>query len=114
MRHTKKLLIGALAMGTTALVDIGPALSHAISIGFENAGPGSVNVWLGTYEHGGHHLEGSLQLQGVNGTVFGPSSNPFTLLTATGVGFEPDRPGGWRDQLLPVYAAGRSRSADRR
>lgn len=89
MRHSRKLLVAALALSTTALVDVGSALSHAISIGFENAGPGAVNVWLGTYQHGGHHLEGSLQLQGVNATVFGPTANPFTLLTNTGTQFKP-------------------------
>ena len=67
----------------------GKAGAHAISIGFENAGPGAVTVWLGTYQHGGHHNEGSMQLQGVLGTVFGPAISPFNLLTGTGVGFKP-------------------------
>lgn len=58
------------------------ASAHAISIGFENAGPSAVTVWLGTYQHGGHHTEGSMQLQGVLGTVFGPVINAFNLLTA--------------------------------
>jgi hypothetical protein len=47
------------------------ASAHAISIGFENAGPGSVNIWLGTYQHGGHHNEGSLRLQGISGAGAG-------------------------------------------
>jgi len=100
MRHTKKLLIAAFALGTTALVDIGPALSHAFSIGYENAGPGSVTVWLGTYPHGGHHLEGSLQLEGVNGTVFGPTVNPFGTLTADGA-----KPAGLIDGLTNFFVS---------
>lgn len=63
--------------------------AHSVSIGYENAGPGSVNIWLGTYNHGGHHLEGSMTLQGALGTVFGPSTLPFSMLTSTGVGFKP-------------------------
>lgn len=89
MNTSLKSLIGAVALCAAAAFSSSAANAHAISIGFENAGPGSVNVWLGTYNHGGHHLEGSLQLTGVNGTVFGPTVNPFSLLTGTGVGFKP-------------------------
>jgi hypothetical protein len=100
MRHSKTLLIAAFAMGATALVNIKPALSHAMSIGYENAGPGSVNIWLGTYSHGGHHLEGSLQLGGVNGTVFGPTVNAFTMLSADGA-----KPAGLIDGVTNFYVS---------
>ena len=83
---------GGLAGALTALmllVTVASASAHSTSIGFENAGPGSVNIWLGTYQHGGHHLEGSLRLEGVLGTVFGPTINPFTILTPTGVANKP-------------------------
>ncbi len=100
MGQSKQLLIAAIALGTTSLVDAGPALSHAFSIGYENAGPGSVTVWLGTYQHGGHHLEGSLQLEGVNGTVYGPTVNPFTSLTADGA-----KPAGLIDGVTNFFVS---------
>ena len=56
------------------------AHAHATSIGYENAGaPGSVYVWLGTYSHGGHHLEGSMTLTGVNGNPYPTTTIPFTV-----------------------------------
>jgi hypothetical protein len=85
MNTLKKLLLAA----SLPLAFAGVAFGHATSIGYENAGPGAVTVWLGTYNHGGHHLEGSMQLQGVNGTVFGPTIVAFHLLTATGPQFKP-------------------------
>jgi len=69
------------------------AAAHATSIGFENAGaPGSVFIWLGTYNHGGHHLEGSMNLVGVNGNLFPSTTNPFTV--GAGVGPNPPFGGG--------------------
>jgi hypothetical protein len=65
------------------------ASAHAISIGYTNAGPGAVTVWLGTYGHGGHHLEGSMKLEGVLGNPFPATTIPFSILTSTGVGFKP-------------------------
>jgi hypothetical protein len=78
MNIIKKLVVAA----SLPLAFAGIAFGHATSIGYTNAGPGAVTVWLGTYNHGGHHLEGSMQLQGVMGTVYGPTINPFTILTA--------------------------------
>lgn len=63
--------------------------AHSISIGFENAGPGSVNIWLGTYNHGGHHLEGSMTLEGVMGTAFASTTLAFDMLTSTGAAYKP-------------------------
>lgn len=71
------------------------AAAHATSIGFENAGsPGAVNIWLGTYNHGtsSHHLEGSMNLVGVNGNTFASTTNPFTI--GAGVGPNPPFSGG--------------------
>lgn len=83
------ICVGVL-IGTS--IGVREAEAHAFSIGYENAGPGAVTVWLGTYNHGGHHLEGSLELEGVLGTVFGPTVNPFAL-TAGNYPFVPDVPG---------------------
>jgi hypothetical protein len=97
----KILAVAALATCITSFTN--NAMAHAISIGFENAGPGMVNIWLGTYEHGGHHLEGGLQLEGVSGTVFGPVMNAFTMLTGSGVGF---KPAGLIDGTTNYYVSG--------
>ena len=78
-------MIRNLLLSATALVGIvGNVHGHAISVGYENAGPGSVNIWLGTYEHGGHHLEGSLNLVGVLGNPFPSTTVAFSSLTADG------------------------------
>lgn len=58
------------------------ANAHATSIGFENGGAlGTVNLWLGTYNHGSssHHLEGSINLVGVNGNLFSSTTQAFTI-----------------------------------
>jgi hypothetical protein len=98
----RKSLLATL-VGGIALVGIaGEAAAHATSIGYENAGvAGSVNIWLGTYEHGGHHLEGSMTLAGVNGTVFGPTTNSFTMLTCDGAAC---KPAGLIDGVTNFYA----------
>lgn len=93
---TVSLVVSAFLGGTTK------ASAHAISIGFENAGPGAVNVWLGTYFHSGAHLEGGLQLEGVLGTVFGPTINPFTMLTPNGVA---NKPAGLIDGVTNFYVS---------
>lgn len=98
----KSLLLVAFA--TLSLIGLSQkAAAHATSIGFENAGPGAVTIWLGTYDHGGHHTEGSMQLEGALGTVFGPVITPFTLLTNTGVGF---KPAGLIDGVTNFYVQG--------
>ena len=84
------VLAGVCAVGTLACT-ASFASAHAISIGFENAGPGAVTIWLGTYSTGHEPFgnEGSMQLEGVNGTVFGPEVELFNLLAGVGVGFKP-------------------------
>lgn len=63
---------------TLMLLGAGAAQAHTITFGYENAGPGAVAFWYGSYHsHGngdGPDLEGSLQLVGING-------NPFPLTT---------------------------------
>jgi hypothetical protein len=84
-----------------ALALPGPAFGHAISIGFENAGPGAVDIWLGTYSHGGHHLEGSLNLVGVLGNPFLSTTVAFSMLTPDGVA---NKPAGLVDGVTNFYA----------
>ena len=80
------------------------ASAHAFTIGYTNAGPGAVTIWLGTYSHGGHHLEGSARLTGALGTVYGPSTILFSLLTCDG---DPAcRPTGLVDGTNHFYASG--------
>jgi hypothetical protein len=95
-------------VGTMAAVGVfaaaGTASAHAVSIGFENNGPGSVNIWLGTYGHGGHHLEGSMRLTGVSGAAVGfDQTVAFSMLTGTGVGF---KPAGLVDGVTNFFVSG--------
>lgn len=97
---TKKLsILGAAVAAALMLGAVGNASAHATSIGYTNAGPGAVTIWLGTYAHGGHHLEGSMMLTGVLGTVYGPTTNPFTILTADGA-----KPAGLVDGVTNFFA----------
>lgn len=82
-------------LASTALVSAAGA--HTISIGYENAGPGSVTFWYGSYHTGTNYNEGSLNLTGpgVNQTV------PFDLLTAT-------KPGGLIDGTTNFYTDGQT------
>ena len=100
-----KKIISIAAAATLALVGIASNVSaHSTSIGFENAGPGAVTVWLGTYQHGGHHNEGSIQLEGVNGTVFGPTIQAFNLLVGAGTPNGGGKPAGLVDGTTNFYA----------
>lgn len=56
------------------------AWAHTNSVGYENAGPGSVNFWYGTYHGGTTFTEGSMQLVGPGG--FNVTS-PFTMVVNT-------------------------------
>jgi hypothetical protein len=83
-----KFLAGASAL-LCVLGLASQAGAHATSIGYENAGPGAVTIWLGTYQHGGHHNEGSMKLEGALGTVYGPTTLAFNLLTGDGIAYKP-------------------------
>lgn len=87
MKIPTKLVLSLVALGAITMPST--VFGHAISIGYVNAGAGSVTIWLGTYGHGGHHLEGSLNLVGVGGNPFPSTTVAFTTLTGTGVGFKP-------------------------
>ena len=94
MTKAAGLLVAALALPLTAF-------GHAISIGYSNAGVGSVNIWLGTYFHSGEHLEGSLNLVGVLGNPFASTTVAFSILTPSGVG---NKPAGLVDGVTNFYA----------
>ncbi len=72
------------------------AFAHTVSVGYENAGPGSVTFWYGTYHTGVTYTEGSLQ-------VTGPDSYsamvPFSLLSST-------KPTGLIDGTTNFYSDG--------
>ncbi len=77
-------LAAAAAIGAFAIAAPTTVFAHSTSIGYENGGPGVVNIWMGTYDHGGHHLEGSLNLVGVNGNPFASTTVAFTLAAGAG------------------------------
>ena len=87
-------ILAALALPTRAL-------AHSISIGYTNAGPGAATIWLGTYPHGGHHLEGSMNLVGVLGNPYPSETLFFNMLTCDGVGC---KPAGLIDGVTNFYA----------
>lgn len=77
MSKLTKVLLGA---SLSVLMSVA-AFGHATSIGYENAGAtGSVSIWLGTYQHGGHHVEGSMNLVGANGNPFASTTVAFSEL----------------------------------
>ena len=84
-----------------AALSANSAYAHAISVGFTNAGPGSVTVWLGTYLHGTPTLQGSMKLEGTGATIFAPNTLAFSLLTASGVS---NKPAGLVDGVNNFYA----------
>ena len=102
-------ITAALAVSAAALLGSPrTAHAHATSIGYENGGaPGSVIVWLGTYNHSTatHHLEGSMNLIGVNGNPFPSTTVAFTL--GAGVGPAPfnntAKPAGLIDGVTNFY-----------
>ena len=66
------------------------ASAHTISVGSNNAGgPGSVTLWLGTYNHGGGITQGSVQL------IAGPCCTPSAVVAFGG--FTTTKPTGLVD-----------------
>jgi fibronectin-binding autotransporter adhesin len=103
MRSTAAACIAAFAAMS------GAANAHSISIGYENAGPGAVSIFLGTYSvgHAADTLEGSLTLQGVLGTAFGPSTLAFDILIPSGPGGTVgSKPAGLIDGVTNFYIPG--------
>jgi hypothetical protein len=80
MSYTKK----ALAAASVLLIGVPTAaLSHTNSIGYVGGGGGSVTFWYGNWHPGTTFNEGTLTLQGINGTNFAPTTVNWTLLSAT-------------------------------
>jgi hypothetical protein len=100
---TKKIFLAAAIAAVALVATPRVASAHAISIGYANAGPGSVTIWLGTYSSGHAAItnEGQLQLEGVMGTIFGPTVVAFNQLAGPGVGF---KPAGLVDGVTNFYA----------
>ena len=87
----KRIVLGTAAAAALSFGLAGNASAHAISIGYENAGDGTVNIWLGTYSvgHGADALEGSLNLVGVNGNLFPSTTVAFSMLSGHGAAAKP-------------------------
>jgi hypothetical protein len=58
-------------------------LAHTNSIGYVGGGNGSVTFWYGNWHPGTTFNEGTLTLQGINGTNFSPSTVNWTLIQQT-------------------------------
>lgn len=96
----RTITAGLAAALLLVLAQATPASAHTISLGFLNSGPGSVTFYGGSYhdESEGLNNEGFIQLQGVNGTVYGPVIQPFTG------GIIADKPAGLVDGTNNFYA----------
>ena len=74
----------ALAAASALLLGVPTAaLAHTNSIGYVGGGNGSVTFWYGNWHPGTTFNEGTLTLQGINGTSFAPTTVNWTLLSAT-------------------------------
>ena len=59
------------------------ALAHTNSIGYVGGGSGSVTFWYGNWHPGTNFNEGTLTLQGINGTNFSATTVNWSLLSNT-------------------------------
>ena len=89
------------------LLPVGAANAHTMTIGYVNAGPGSVTFWYGSW----HDLvppffEGSFNLVGLGGTPFPSTTVSFTLSAGClpGVALCPNKPAGLVDGVTNFYA----------
>jgi hypothetical protein len=74
----------ALAAASALLLGVPTAaLAHTNSIGYVGASGGTVTFWYGSWHAGTTFTEGSMTLQGVNGTAFTPTTVNWTLLQNT-------------------------------
>jgi len=74
----------ALAAASVLLLGVpNVALSHTNSIGYVGGGNGAVTFWYGNWHPGTTFNEGTLTLQGINGTSFSPSTVNWSLLSGT-------------------------------
>ena len=80
MSYTQK----ALAAASALLLGVPTAaLAHTNSIGYVGGGNGSVTFWYGNWHPGTTFNEGTLTLQGINGTNFSATTVNWTLLSST-------------------------------
>ncbi len=80
----------------SSLLTAPAVFAHTSSVGYENAGPGSVTFWYGTYHSGTTFTEGSLQVTGPNSYS---ATVPFSFLTST-------KPTGLIDGTTNFYSDG--------
>ena len=74
----------ALAAASVLLLGVPTAaLAHTNSLGYVGGGNGTVTFWYGSWHSGTQFTEGSMTLQGVNGTSFSPTTVNWTLLQNT-------------------------------
>jgi hypothetical protein len=86
-------------LGVVLALCVGAANAHTITIGYANAGPGSVTFWYGSYHNYGapELTEGTFNLVGINGTSFPSTTVPFSLNSGT-------KPTGLVDGTTNFYA----------
>jgi hypothetical protein len=79
-----KRSLAAAAIGAIASLGIvHSASAHTVAFGYTpGTNTGEVTFWMGSY-HTGSPIEGALQLQGVNGNTYGPSTTDFSASTST-------------------------------
>jgi len=80
MSYTTRALAAASALLLGAPTAV---LAHTNSIGYVGGGNGSVTFWYGNWHSGTTFNEGTLTLQGINGTSFSPSTVNWTLIQQT-------------------------------
>jgi outer membrane autotransporter protein len=95
-RRSGNLKLGAIAYTLSGMLFTQGAWAHTNSVGYENAGPGSVNFWYGNWHSGTTFTEGSMQLVGPGG--FNVTS-PFTTVVNT-------KPAGLIDGVTNFYSDG--------
>lgn len=88
----KRLLLTA-----ASLLPLAQAHAHTNSVGYENAGPGAITFWYGTWHDHTNFTEGSFQLVGQDVTY--NITVPFTLLAT-------DKPTGLVDGTTNFYSDG--------
>ncbi len=97
-RAMRMLAVVTLAATALVVMPATPALAHTTSIGYENAGPGSITFWFGSYHTGTSFTEGSFNIVGINGNTYPSSTVSFNLVSHT-------KPAGLVDCDTNYYAS---------
>lgn len=84
-------------LAAVSIVSLSQAQAHTTSVGYENAGPGAITFWYGTYHVGTNFTEGSFSLVGQDVTY----NSTVTFSTVTSV-----RPTGLIDGTTNFYSDG--------